>query len=76
MQDKIIKDIQDFTDDLSVNISTSLEKDLRLDSMGVIELILMLEDKYDVEFEESTIESIHTVEEIVKYISSYDRSKI
>ena len=50
---------------------TRLIEDLGADSLDVAELLQSIEDEFDFEVMEESIENMHTVEDIVKYIEDY-----
>ena len=55
--------------DEEVNRASNL-KDLNADSLDMVELVMSLEEKFDVEIPDEDIEVIHTVADIVAYIAS------
>lgn len=46
----------------------SIVDDLGADSLGVVDLVMALEDEFDIEIDEDKYESFKTVGDIVKYI--------
>lgn len=44
-------------------------KDLEIDSIDFIELIMLIEDKYNISIDEDTSEDFKTIGEIVEYIN-------
>lgn len=46
----------------------NLQDDLGADSLDVVDLIMSLEEEFDIEIPDEAAESIRTVGEIVKYI--------
>lgn len=46
----------------------SVIDDLGADSLGVVDLVMALEDEFDIEISEDKYESFRTVGDIVKYI--------
>ena len=62
-------------DKLSINASditadTTLE-DLGADSLDVVEVIMALEDEFDIEISDEVAENISTVGDLVDYIKSH-----
>lgn len=43
-------------------------KDLAADSLDVVELVMALEEKFDIEIPDSAAEKITTVKDVIKYI--------
>lgn len=50
--------------------SATLKKDLALDSLDSVELIMNLEELFDIAIEDEEAEKFTTVDELVKYIIS------
>lgn len=46
------------------------EKDLEVDSLGVVELLMALEDEFGVKIPDEEAENIHTVGEAIDLVSS------
>ncbi len=62
-------------DQLSVDESiiqpgTSLVKDLEADSLDFVELVMALEDAFDVKIEEDDTEKIATVQDIIDFLKA------
>ena len=56
-------------DDLDeLTLDTSLTDDLNADSLDAVEVIMALEDKYDIEIAEEDAENFKTIADIVNYI--------
>ena len=56
-------------DDLDeLTLDTSLKDDLNDDSLDDVEVIMALEDKYDIEIAEEDAENFKTIADIVNYI--------
>ena len=53
-------------DDMSMD--TDIAGDLGADSLDVVELLMSIEDEFDVEIPDEEIESIKTIGDLVKYI--------
>lgn len=54
----------------SIRPETSLTKDLEADSMDFVELIMALEDAFDVKIEEDDTAKISTVQDIMDYLKA------
>ena len=48
--------------------ASNIQDDLGADSLDVVELVMALEDEFDVEIPEDQVENIKTVGDIVKFI--------
>jgi len=51
-----------------VNPQASFIEDLGADSLDIVELIMALEEEYDMEIPDEDAEKIQTVEDVTKYI--------
>ena len=51
-----------------VTESASFDADLSADSLDVVELVMALEDEFDVEIPEEDAEKIKTVGDVVRYL--------
>ena len=52
-----------------ITMNASFVEDLNIDSLDLVDLIIMLEEEYDIEFDEDAAEAIKTVGDVVDYIS-------
>ena len=57
-------------DPSKVTMEANLETDLGADSLDAVEVIMALEDEFDLEFSDDAATSIKTVGDIVKYIEA------
>ena len=48
--------------------TSNIQDDLGADSLDVVDLVMALEDEFDVEIPEDQVENINTVGDIVKFI--------
>lgn len=53
-----------------VNPEASFIEDLGADSLDIVELIMALEEEYDMEIPDEDAEKIQTVEDVISYIQS------
>lgn len=53
-----------------LDLNTSLVDDLEADSIQLMELVMLLEDEYDIEIDEEAISSIDTIGDVIDYIES------
>ena len=51
-----------------VTMEASITDDLGADSLDVVDLVMSLEDEFDVEVPDDKVENIKTVGDIVKYV--------
>jgi acyl carrier protein len=65
---KIIADQLEVAAD-KLSMETSFE-DIDADSLDIVELVMALEEEFDLEISDQEIENIKTVGDIVKYIES------
>ena len=70
MTDKIIKIISEVLE-TPVDIETSQENCAKWDSLRHLNIIIAIEDAFDVSFEPEDIAQMKTVKEIEKYILSH-----
>jgi len=57
-------------DENEVKLEASFREDLGADSLDVVELVMELEDEFDMEISDEDAEQISTVGSAVKYIES------
>ena len=50
--------------------TSNIQDDLGADSLDVVDLVMALEDEFDVEIPEDQVENIKTVGDIVKFIDA------
>lgn len=66
---KIVVDRLDVEED-KVTMEASFKDDLEADSLDVVELVMELEDEFDMEIADEEAENIKTVADAVNYINS------
>ena len=54
-----------------ITLDTNLIKDLEADSLDAVEIIMALEDEYDIEIPDEVAEEFTTVGDIVKCVADY-----
>lgn len=54
-----------------INPDTSIINDLGADSLDVVDLLMSIEDEFEVEVPDEEIENIKTVDDLVKYIENH-----
>lgn len=58
-------------DEDKVKLESSFKEDLGADSLDVVELVMELEDEFDLEISDEDAEKINTVGDVVRYIESH-----
>lgn len=58
-------------DDDNISMDTSFRQDLNADSLDLVELIMALEDEFEVEVDDEEVENINTVGDAVNYIDKF-----
>nr|WP_312576364.1 acyl carrier protein [Sedimentibacter sp.] len=66
LRDLISEKLSVDSDDITME--TSFADDLEADSIALFELIMAIEEEFDIEVEDESIESISTVGDIVNYL--------
>ena len=54
----------------AVTMEASITEDLGADSLDVVDLVMSIEESFDVEIPDEAVENIKTVGDIVKYIEN------
>lgn len=57
-------------DENEVTLDASIIDDLGADSLDVVDLVMSIEEEFDVEIPDEEVENIKTVGDIVKYIEA------
>ncbi len=57
-------------DEDEMTLETNIAKDLGADSLDVVELLMSIEDEFEVEIPDEEIENIRTIGELVDYINA------
>lgn len=56
------------TDIDSITLDTDIQDDLGADSLDVVEMLMSIEDEFEIEIPDEKIESLKTVGQVVEYI--------
>ncbi len=67
----IIVDQLDVDED-KVTLEASITEDLGADSLDVVDLIMSLEEEFDIKIPDEEVENVKTVGDIVKFIEEID----
>lgn len=57
----------------SITTETTLQEDLGADSLDVVDLLMTIEDEFEVEIPDSEIENMKTVGSLVSYIEANNK---
>lgn len=68
VKEVIIKQLE--VDEEKVKMESSLVQDLGADSLDLVEVIMALEEEFELEIEDEDAEKIATVQDIINYIES------
>lgn len=52
----------------SITLETDIAEDLGADSLDVVEMLMSIEDEFDIEIPDEKIEDLKTVGQVVEYI--------
>ncbi|SDN82389.1 acyl carrier protein [Acetanaerobacterium elongatum] len=66
---QIICDQLDLEEDV-VTMEANILEDLGADSLDIVDLVMSLEEEFDIEIPDEQVENIKTVGDIVKYIEA------
>lgn len=66
---KIIVEIKDLPED-SITLESRFEEDLEADSLDVVEMLMSLEELYDIQIPEEVAEGMKTVQDVVDYVNA------
>lgn len=67
---KVILAEQFDVEENSLKLDTDLQDDLGADSLDVVDLLMSIEDEFEIEIPDEEIENIRTVGDLVNYIES------
>lgn len=57
-------------DESEMTMETDIANDLKADSLDVVELLMSIEDEFDVEIPDEEIENIKTIGDLTEYIQN------
>ena len=55
-------------DDAEITMNTNLMKDLEADSLDAVEIIMAIEDEFDIEIPDEEAEKMQVVSDLVKFV--------
>ncbi|MGS0765405.1 acyl carrier protein [Syntrophomonas curvata] len=64
---KIIAEIKDIPEG-DIKMESSFEEDLEADSLDIVEMLMLLEEKFDIQIPEEAAETLKTVGDAVNYV--------
>lgn len=67
---KVILSEQFDIDEDTITLDTDIQEDLGADSLDVVDLLMSIEDEFEVEIPDEEIENIRTVGELVSFIEA------
>ena len=68
---EIIVDKLNIDDDSFIDLDTDLIEDLNADSLDAVEIIMDIEDEFDITVDEDDVENIRTIADIINYIEEH-----
>ncbi|MEN6460994.1 MAG: acyl carrier protein, partial [Syntrophomonas sp.] len=64
---KIIVEIKDIPEE-EIQLSSNFAEDLEADSLDIVEMLMLLEEKYSIHIPEEEAEKLKTVQDLVDYL--------
>ncbi|MEA1974758.1 MAG: acyl carrier protein [Bacillota bacterium] len=68
---KLIVDELALDEDVVITATTSLMNDLEADSLDAVEIIMAIEDEFDIEVPDEDAENFKNIGDIVKYVETH-----
>ena len=66
---KVVMEIKDIPEE-KITLESTFAEDLEADSLDVVEMLMILEEKYDIIIPEEIAEEMKTVKDVVDYIET------
>jgi len=66
----IIEEQLGITDKDKITLTTNLQEDLNADSLDAVEIIMSIEDEFNVEIPDDIAEELKTVEDIINFLEN------
>lgn len=57
-------------DESEINLTSSFKNDLGADSLDLFEMVMEIEDQFDIEIPTEELENMDTVEDIIKHLKN------
>ena len=70
---KIIEILKDYLGVEKVELNHKIVDDLKVDSLDIVELVIELEDQFDIEVPDEDVETLKTVKDVVNYVQEIKR---
>merc|ERR1711892_488893 len=70
---KIIKEQLDLDDEGEIKPESTFNVDLKVDSLDLIELVIAIEDGFEIEIDDSTAGDIKTVQDVIDFIENLEK---
>ena len=58
-------------DESEIELTSNFKEDLGADSLDLFELVMALEEEYDIEIPSEELENIATVEDVMEYLKAH-----
>ena len=69
IRDLIVEEVG--VDEEQVTMDASFKNDLNIDSLDLVEMVMTLEEEFDVEIPSEDLENIDTVGDLINYIENH-----
>lgn len=66
---KIIVEIKDIPEE-QITLKSNFADDLEADSLDIVEMLMLLEEKYEMQIPEEATEKMKTVQDVVDYVEA------
>lgn len=66
---KIIVEIKDIPED-DIQLESNFAEDLETDSLDIVEMLMLLEEKFDIQIPEEEAAKLKTVKQVVEYVEA------
>ncbi len=66
----VIVEQLDVSEEVEITLETSMMKDLDADSLDAVEIMMALEDEFEIEIPDEDAEDFKTIGDIVKFVES------
>ena len=67
---KIVAEILNVEED-AITLESSFKEDLKADSLDLFEMVMALEEEFDMEIPSEDLEQLETVQDVVNYIENH-----